>query len=203
MIESTFNPNTDGLYGLPELDDSTLHEWDSLNQLLSELKQHSATGTGPHNFAIPALLGDGDGIARWVIVLHHVRNLTHVMRLRGELPKIPWCIAARVIEVGSEEIRLGLTTTRRVDLEQVTSAVAELIDEGPNTSIRVQPVLREPTGGTWVSATDAANRLGVKPRTVKHWIELGLVIAKQAETATGKEWLIRTGRPFTNQLIGV
>ncbi len=203
MIESTFNPNVEGLYGLPDLDDSTLHEWDSLNNLLAELKQQSATTTGPGNFAIPALLGDGDGIARWVIVLHNVRNLTYVSRLRGELPRIPWCIAARVIEVGAGEIRVGVTTTRKIDLERITAAVAELVDEDQTATIHVQPVLREPTGGTWVSADDAANRLGVKPRTVKHWIELGLVFAKQAETATGKEWLIRTGQSFTHQLIGV
>ena len=202
MIESIFNPNADS-DGFLEIDDKTVREWNSLNNLLSELAHQSSNGSSAHNFAIPALLGDGDGISRWVVVLRNVRNLSHVARLRRDLPRMPWCIASRVIEIGPEAIRVGVTSTAQIGRDKILSSIRQIVTEEGSHSISVHPVVREKTGENWITANEAAQQLGVKPRTVTHWIELGLVVAKQAETSTGQQWLIRTGQPFTNHLIGV
>jgi hypothetical protein len=204
MIESTFNTIAGGVDELVELDEETLRQWESLNSLLSDLAQQSGTGAPGRDFAIPALLGDGDGVSRWMIVLGNVRNLAHVRRLRGDLPRYPWCVAARVIECGPDEIRIGITTTQNITCVQVEDAISAMLDANAQMSVRVQQISPdELTGATWVTMVEAANRLGVKPRTVNRWIERGLVVAKQAQTDRGKEWLIRTGQTFVNELVGV
>lgn len=203
MIESTFNLISEQARDDPELDDRTLQQLDSLNSLLSALAHQPVPGANVRDFAIPALLGDGDGISRWMVALTNVRNLLHIQRLRADLTRNPWCIAARVIEFRADEIRMGVTTTRNIQPDQVHSAISALLDCNGETSIQVQQVAREASAGSWVTTTEAANRLGVKPRTVSRWIELGLVVAKQAQTTRGKEWLIRTGHSFMNDPVGV
>lgn len=186
-----------------ELDDDALEEWDSLKDLLADLADRERTNAGPSTFGIPALLGDGDGIARWVLVLGNVRRLSLIARLRQELPRSPWCIAAHVIQIGTDSIRIGITTTMDVRHEQLLEHIHQLLGMPDGMAIELEPVIHRSTGESWLTIDDVAHQLGVKPRTVKHWIEIGLIVARQIDTPAGSQWHIRLRQPAAHDTVGV
>ena len=186
-----------------ELDDDALEEWDSLKDLLANLsdreRKHADSGT----FGIPALLGDGDGIARWVLRIGDVLHLANIARLRLELPRNPWCIAARVIEVGSQTIRVGITTTMGVRHDQLLERVQQLLATPDGMTLELEPVIHRAIGERWLTIDDVAHQLSVKTRTVKRLIEIGLIDARQIETPSGAQWHVRLRQPATPDTVGV
>lgn len=131
-----------------ELDGGELEEWDSLKDLLSDLdeRERERVPSTPGAFEVPALLGDGDGIARWVLRLGTVRRLSAVNNLRQGLPRAHWCIAVRVIAIDSDGIRLGVTTTRRVTQEQLSEFVARLSKNRNDLNVEIEPLTRQSVG---------------------------------------------------------
>jgi excisionase family DNA binding protein len=203
MFDDYLVPERDEIDAFAELDDDALDEWDSLKDLLADLADRERANASSVTFGIPALLGDGDGIARWVLVLGNVRRLSHILRLRQELPRSPWCIAARVIEIGPETIRLGITTTMGVRHDQLMERVQQLLGTPDGTAIELEPVDHRSIDERWLTIDEVAHQLAVKAGTVQRWIEIGLIVARQIDTPSGSQWRIRLRQPATHDAVGV
>jgi excisionase family DNA binding protein len=203
MFDDYLVPERDEIDAFAELDDDALDEWDSLKDLLANLADRERANASSVTFGIPALLGDGDGIARWVLVLGSVRRLSHILRLRQELPRSPWCIAARVIEIGPETIRIGITTTMGVRHDQLMERVQQLLGTPDGTTTELEPVDHRSIDERWLTIDEVAHQLAVKARTVQRWIEIGLIVARQNDTPSGSQWRIRLRQPATHDAVGV
>jgi len=186
-----------------ELDDGEMEEWDSLKDLLSDLDDREREPIAPGTFNTPALLGDGDGIARWVLRLSQVRRLAKITSLLQGLPRAPWCIAVRVIAVDRDAIRIGVTTTRRVSQDQLTDFVVQLIGSASDLNLEIEPVGNQATGERWLTVDEVARDMRVEPPDVERWIEAGLLVARHVETAHGSEWRIRLRPAPVKQMVEV
>ncbi|HEX3722167.1 MAG TPA: helix-turn-helix domain-containing protein [Nitrolancea sp.] len=203
MFDDELLAERNGADAFSELDDHALEEWDSLKDLLSDLADRERVSENSGSFGVPALMGDGDGIARWVLAVGNVRRLSDILRLRQELPRDPWCIAARVIEIGPDRIRVGITTTMRVSHDQLQERVDQIIRATDGTTTDLEPVMLQSNNESWLTVDEAAHRLGAKVATVRGWVESGLFVTRQIETASGTEWRIRLRQRAAQQAVGV
>ncbi|HEX7102747.1 MAG TPA: helix-turn-helix domain-containing protein [Nitrolancea sp.] len=203
MLDDNLDSRAYDLDAFSELDDGDLEEWDSLKDLLSALDDREREPIAPGSFDIPALLGDGDGITRWVLRLNQIRRLSGIALLQQGLPRAPWCIAVRVIAIDPDAIRIGVTTTRRVSQDQLSDFVAHLLGSTGDLNVEIEPVVRQATGERWLTIDEVADEFRARPRHIERWIEAGLLVARQVETAHGSEWRIRLRPAPTRQTVEV
>lgn len=203
MLDDNLDFRAYELDAFSELDDGEMEEWDSLKDLLSDLDDREREPIAPGTFNTPALLGDGDGIARWVLRLSQVRRLAKITSLLQGLPRAPWCIAVRVIAVDRDAIRIGVTTTRRVSQDQLTDFVVQLIGSASDLNLEIEPVGNQATGERWLTVDEVARDMRVEPPDVERWIEAGLLVARHVETAHGSEWRIRLRPAPVKQMVEV
>ena len=191
MLDDNLDSRAYELDTFSELDDGELEEWDSLKDLLSDLDNREREPIAPGAFNIPALLGDGDGIARWVLRLSRIRRLSAITDLCRGLPRTPWCIAVRVIAIDRDAVRIGVTTTRHVSQEQFVAVVAQLLGSTGDLNVVIEPVGRQAAGERWLTIDEVACELRIEPSNVERWIEAGLLVTRQVETDGESEWRIR------------
>jgi hypothetical protein len=203
VLDDNFDSRAYDLDAFSELNDDDLEEWDSLKDLLSDLDDREREPIAPGAFNTPALLGDGDGIARWVLRLSQIRRLAKITGLLQGLPRVPWCIAVRVIAIDPDAIRIGVTTTRRVSQDQLTDFVVQLIGSASDLNIEIEPVGNQATGERWLTVDEVAHELRIEPTDVTRWIEAGLLVTRQVETAHGSEWRIRLRPAPVKQVVEV
>jgi hypothetical protein len=144
VLEDNFDSRAYERDAFSQLDDDDLEEWDSLKDLLSDLDDREREPIAPGSFTIPPLLGDGNGIARWVLHLRQIRRLSGVTSLLQGLPRAPWCIAVRTIAIDAGGIRLGVTTTSCVSQEQLAEFIAQLLGSTDDLTVEVEAVVRQP-----------------------------------------------------------
>jgi hypothetical protein len=203
VFDDSRNDAPDDFNAFSELDEGELEEWDSLKDLLSDLDDREREPLASGAFEIPALLGDGDGIARWVLRLSQIRRISGITLLRQGLPRAPWCIAMRVIAIDHDAVRIGVTTTRRVSHEQLAEFVVQLLGSAGDLTIEIEPVTRQAAGERWLTIDEVADEFRVRPRHIERWIEAGLLVARQVETEHGLEWRIRLRPAPARQTVGV
>ena len=203
MLDDNLDSRAYELDAFSELNDGELEEWDSLKDLLSDLDDREREPIAPGTFNTPALLGDGDGIARWVLRLSQIRRLAKITSLLQGLPRAPWCIAVRVIAVDRDAIRIGVTTTRRVSQDQLTDFVVQLIGSASDLNLEIEPVGNQATGERWLTVDEVARDMRVEPPDVERWIEAGLLVTRHVETAHGSEWRIRLRPAPVKQVVEV
>ena len=203
MLNDNLDSRAYELDTFSELADGELEEWDSLKDLLSDLAEREREPVASGAFKIPALLGDGDGITRWVLRLSQIRRLSGIALLRQELPRTPWCIAVRVIALDHDGIRIGVTTTRRVSQEQLSDVVSQLLDSARDLTVEIEPVVRQTGGERWLTIDEVESEFRIRPRHIERWIEAGLLVARQTETEHGSEWRIRLRPAPIRQAVGV
>ncbi|HVX29446.1 MAG TPA: hypothetical protein VHA53_03120 [Nitrolancea sp.] len=202
MLDDNFDSRAYEFDAFSEFDDRELEEWDSLKDLLSDLDEREREPIAPGSFGLPALLGDSDGIARWVLRLSQVRRLSRVTSLLRDLPRAPWCIAVRVIAIDADAIRIGVTTTRSVGQDHVSGYVAQLVGDTNDLIAAIEPVAPQADGERWLTAEEVAHELGVEAHEVQRWIDAGLLVTRQVETAGGSERRIRLRRTTARQRVG-
>jgi hypothetical protein len=191
VLENDFDSRAYERDAFSELDDVELEEWDSLKDLLSDLDDHEREPIASGAFAVPALLGDGDGIARWVLRLSQVRRLSAIADIRQGLPRAPWCIAVRVIAVDSDAVRIGVTTTRHVSQDRLAEFLEQLLGSTGDLNVEIEAVGRQAADERWLTIDEVACELRVEPRDIERWIESGLLVARQVETDAGSHWRVR------------
>ncbi|HET7036111.1 MAG TPA: hypothetical protein VFI42_10565 [Thermomicrobiaceae bacterium] len=74
----------------------------------------------------------------WWVILRDIPLLPRVAALRERLASLPGAIEAQVVDLSSREIRLGVTTTPQVTLQQLQFAVTACQDiHGAEVSMHI------------------------------------------------------------------
>ncbi|MBX5445137.1 hypothetical protein [Sphaerobacter sp.] len=104
---------TNGNGALPDvsgLDSAAAREFAAWTDFLAGLHQAQSHPQLP---SISSALGppEWEPVARWYVVLRGVRRLTEVAGLREHLEGLPPCLAVRVVDLSSQEVRIMVAVT--------------------------------------------------------------------------------------------
>lgn len=116
-----------------ELDAAAQRELAALNAYLAGLQETSSQASRPPVSSVLSRT-EVEPIGRWFIVLRGVTRLTEVAGLRAYLADLPLTIAVRVVDVGSDEMRLALTASGRADRERIEGVVRQGLRELASTA---------------------------------------------------------------------
>ena len=103
----------------PDIDDAVQREFQALREFLVEIEQTPANGNGKPNGATIVMPVTNGQTRAWWVVLQGVERLPLVSAVRERLAKVPGCVAAQVVSLSADEIRLSITTTCQVDERQL------------------------------------------------------------------------------------
>jgi hypothetical protein len=103
----------------PDIDDAVQREFQALREFLVEIEQTPTNGNGKSNGATIVMPATNGQTRTWWVVLQGVERLPLVSAVRERLSKVPGCVAAQVVSLSADEIRLSITTTCQVDERQL------------------------------------------------------------------------------------
>lgn len=116
--------------GLQDIDSAVQREFQALSDFLARLEDLPPDIQSEHTQIINN--GNGNGASHsngnghklnWWVILRGVERLRDVFVLRQRLSDMPGCIAARVMELSSQEIQISMMTTSKVSKQQIEFAV--------------------------------------------------------------------------------
>jgi hypothetical protein len=126
----------------PNVDDAVQREFQALREYLVEIEQTPSNGNGTSNGATIIMPATHGQMRTWWIILQGVDRLPLVSNVRERLSRVPGCVAAQVVSLSLNEIRLSITTTCNVDERQLEFVLGACNDI-PNAKIiarNIRPV---------------------------------------------------------------